>query len=128
MRKQKKIFVTNDDKELYYDLFEDWSLIESSFAQQYGIRLRKEQMSWDEFCSLLSGLKSDTPLGTIVSIRSETNKEILKNFTMEQKKIRNQWANRKSNKVNDMEKYNHDMKMFEKMFASLAKVGGNDEH
>lgn len=28
-------------------------------------------MSWGEFCSLLSGLMPDTPLGQIVGIRSE---------------------------------------------------------
>lgn len=83
-------------------------------------------MSWDEFTSLLSGLKPDTPLGNIVSIRSETNKDILKSFTPEQKKIRNDWQRRKAKTVTDMNKYNSDMKMFEKMFESLAKVGGKN--
>lgn len=88
MRKQKNDFANPTNKEdPFYDIFEDWTLIESSFAQQYGIRLRKEEMSWDEFSSLLSGLKPDTPLGNIVSIRSETNKDILKHFTKEQKKL-----------------------------------------
>ena len=99
-------------------------MIESSFAQQYGIRLRKESMSWDEFSSLLSGLKPDTPLGNIVSIRSEKNKDILKNFTPEQKKIRSEWQKRKAKVISDVDKYNQDMKMFEKMFENLAKVGG----
>lgn len=81
-------------------------------------------MSWDEFSSLLSGIKPDTPLGNIVSIRSETNKDILKNFTPEQKKIRNDWHRRKAKMITDMDKYNNDMKMFEKMFENLAKVGG----
>lgn len=87
MRKQKNDFVTSNSNDLYYDIFEDWSLIESSFAQQYGIRLRREiDMTWDEFCTLLSGLKPDTPLGNIVSIRSETDKDILKHFTPQQKR------------------------------------------
>ena len=55
MRKQKNDFVTSNSNDLYYDIFEDWSLIERSFAQQYGIRLRREiDMTWDEFCTLLS--------------------------------------------------------------------------
>lgn len=81
-------------------------------------------MSWDEFRSLLSGLKPDTPLGNIVSIRSETDKDILKNFTPEQKKIRSDWQRRKSKQITNIEQYNKDMKMFEKMFENLAKAGG----
>ena len=81
-------------------------------------------MSYDEFCTLLSGLKPDTPLGSIVSIRSETDKDIIKHFTPQQKKIRNDWTKRNVKKVVDMEQYNNDMKMFEKMFENLAKAGG----
>ena len=76
----------------WYDLFEDWNLIEASFASQYGIRLRSENdMSWAEFSTLLNGIMPKTPLGNIVSIRSEEDEEILKNFTPEQKKIRDEW-------------------------------------
>ena len=60
-------------------------MIEASFNKQYGIRLRNEpDMSWDEFCTLLAGLMADTPLGQVVTIRSEDDKEVLKNFTKEQ--------------------------------------------
>ncbi len=51
----------------YYDLFEDWDLIVSSFLTQYGLRIRTkefETVSWDEFCSLLAGIAPETPLGT----------------------------------------------------------------
>lgn len=76
----------------WYDLYEDWDLIDASFAAQYGIRLRAEtEMSWGEFCTLLSGLMPETPLGQIVCIRSESNKDILKNFTPDQHQIRNEW-------------------------------------
>ena len=128
MRKWRNSFATPNynNNDVFYDLHEDWALIESSFAQQYGIRLRKEYhtMSYDEFCTLLSGLKPDTPLGSIVSIRSETDKDIIKYFTPQQKKIRNDWAKRQVKKVVDVEQYNNDMKMFEKMFENLAKAGG----
>ena len=103
-------------------------MIEASFAQQYGIRLRKEkEMSWDEFTTLLSGLNPETPLGNIVSIRSETNKDILKHFTPQQKKIRSEWAKRTA-KSTDSKQYINDMKMFEQMFRSMAKVGENNGH
>lgn len=69
---------------------------------QYGIRLRNEpDMSWGEFQILLIGIMPKTPLGQIVSIRSEEDKEMLKNFTKEQHRIRNEWRNR-VNPIRDM--------------------------
>lgn len=107
----------------WYDLRSDWVLIEASIAKQYGIRLRKElDMPWGEFCTLVSGLMSDTPLGQMVSIRSETDKNIIKNFTPEQRKIRNDWILRKvNNKLNDKNQLDKDMEnlanVFKKMFS-----------
>lgn len=83
-------------------MFEDWDLIEASFAMQYKIRLREEEnMTWGEFCTLLKGIMPKTPLGQIVSIRSEEDKDTLKNFTNDQKQIRNDWRN-KNNPVEDL--------------------------
>lgn len=48
-------------------------------------------MSWDEFSTLLAGIMPETPLGQIISIRSETDPDILKSFNSEQKRIRNEW-------------------------------------
>ena len=80
---------SNDD--VWYDLYEDYPLIEASFLEQYGIRLSETDMSWREFSNLLACLSADTALGRIVSIRSENDPEILKNFTKGQKDIRNEW-------------------------------------
>ena len=89
----------------WYDLFEDWELIDASFTAQYGIRLRNEpDMSWDEFCTLLSGIMPKTPLGQIISIRSEEDKNMLKSFTEEQHKIRNEWRSRQLEEMTDEEK------------------------
>lgn len=86
-------------QEAYYDIFDDWSLIEASFQTQYGIRLRTEDdMSYQEFCSLLSGIMPDTPLGQIVSIRAEKDSKKLKNFTKEQRRIWREWRMRKNKK------------------------------
>ena len=62
--------------------------------EQYGIRLSEVNMSWREFVDLLSCISADTPLGKIISIRSETDGEVLKNFTPAQNKIRNEWLER----------------------------------
>lgn len=89
----------------WYDLFEDWELIDSSFTAQYGIRLRNEpDMTWDEFCTLLSGIMPKTPLGQIVSIRSEEDEEMLKSFTREQHKIRDEWRSKQLEEMTDEEK------------------------
>lgn len=48
-------------------------------------------MSYSEFCSLLSGIMPDTPLGQIVSIRAEKDVNVIKAFTNEQRRIRNEW-------------------------------------
>lgn len=40
---------------------------------------------------MISGLNADTPLGRIVSIRAEDDPEILKTFTKDQKRIRNEY-------------------------------------
>ena len=64
MRKWKNDFNTINETELWYDLEEDWPLIEASLAKQYGIRIRKEidTMDYAELCNFISGLMPDTPL------------------------------------------------------------------
>ena len=41
---------------------------------------------------MVSGLMDDTPLGRVVGVRSETDKDIIKNFTPEQRAIRDEWS------------------------------------
>lgn len=115
------IFVKRKEENKWYDLFEDWELIEASFLTQYGIRLRfVDDMSWNEFCTLLSGIMTKTPLGQIVSIRAEEDKDILNNFTEEQHKIRNEWRNRNNTTIEmtDEEKAQK-VKEFEQIMASM---------
>ena len=99
MRKWRNDFQNNDES--FYDLIDDFDLIESSFAQQYGIRLRMEidTMKWGEFSSLLSGLNGDTPLGNIVRIRSENDPKVIKNFTENEKRIRSKWLNKNAKEI-----------------------------
>lgn len=51
-------------------------------------------MKWAEFNALLIGIGPDTPLGRIVSVRAEEDKDVLKYFTAEQNRIRNEWRTR----------------------------------
>lgn len=121
-KKHKNDFV-NSNNDDYYDIVDDWRLIEASFFKQYGIRLRQiNDMPWDEFCSYLSGIMPDTPLGNVVQIRSEDDKEILKNFTPEQKRIRSEWRNRMAKNI-DKKQAEDAIEMFKNMFKELANGG-----
>lgn len=65
------------------------------------MRLSKEMetMKWDEFRDLLVGIGPETPLGRIVAIRAENDKEVLKHFSQEQHRIRNEWRCRRAVKI-----------------------------
>ena len=76
-------------------------------------------MTWDEFSELLSGLSPDSPLGRIVQIRLETDKEILKHFTPSQRKIKAQWQNRQAKAVSP-EKLNEALESFKQAFINMT--------
>ena len=79
-------------------------------------------MPWHEFVDLLSGLGPETPLGRIVSIRLEDDDEVLKRFTKEQHKIRNEWQ--KNIAANRSEE---ETKVFlSAMQKALSKMAGGD--
>jgi hypothetical protein len=105
-------------------LIDDYDLVVSSFQTQYGLRLAREihEMPWEEFKQLLSGIGPETPLGRIVAIRSETDKEILKHFSKEQRRIRNEWLQRRAKTVSesDMQQI---LEGFKQAFVSMAGGG-----
>lgn len=119
-RKWRNDFQNNNES--YYDLIDDFALIESSFAQQYGIRLRNEieTMKWGEFSSLLSGLNGDTVLGNIVRIRSEKDPKVIKDFSRSEKEIRSKWLNKNVKQVSRKD-YEQAMEGFKNMFKAMAK-------
>ena len=109
----------------YYDLFEDWDLIISSFMTQYGLRIRTkefETVSWDEFRSLLAGLDPETPLGRVVAIRSETDDNVIKHFTTDQRRIYDNWRKHQMERMTP-EAYDREMEGLERMFAALCGGG-----
>lgn len=77
-------------------------------------------MGWDEFKSLLAGIDPETPLGRIVAIRAETDKDVIKNFNKDQKRIYNEWRNRKVESMTPAT-YEQEMADLEKMFAQLCR-------
>lgn len=43
----------------------------------------------------------DTPLGSIVSIRAEKDPKVIKDFTKDQRKIRNDWILKRNKKMRE---------------------------
>lgn len=78
-------------------------------------------MPWFEFKALMNGLSPNTPLGRIVAIRKESDKDVLKNFSNEQKRIRNEWRSRTAKNKTDEER---DVFIEEMKQAFIQMAGG----
>jgi hypothetical protein len=76
-------------------------------------------MRADEFKDLLSGLPADCPLGKIAQIRLEDDKDVLKEFTPQMRKIRADWLNRKAKAVS-AKAADAAMEEFKQMFIKMA--------
>ena len=77
-------------------------------------------MKWYEFRALISGLNGETPLGRVVCIRAEEDKDILETFTKDMHSIRNKWRTKQAKKKDpqDTERFLEEMK---NIFISMAK-------
>lgn len=81
-------------------------------------------MPWLEFCTLVGGLMPDTPLGQVVGIRSETDVEIIRNYSTDQNRIHDDWQKRlANNKLEDKIKLEKDMEAMSLMLASMFGKG-----
>lgn len=87
---------------------------------QYGIRLTDDELPWGEFIALLAGIMPETPLGQVVSIRAENDPEIIKCFTDEQRRIRDEWRGRKCSSMS-AENYDKAMAQFSAFFRGMVK-------
>lgn len=71
---------------------------------------------------------NDTPLGQYISIRSEKDKEVIKKFSSNERKIYDQWRKRiVSNKINSLtvEEKQREVLAFQKvMKETFSKKGG----
>ena len=76
-------------------------------------------MKWAEFKQLLIGIGPDTPLGRIVSIRAEDDPEVLKHFTVEQHRIRNEWQSKRAKKITETQLFDI-LEQLKNAFAAMA--------
>ncbi|MGX8702075.1 hypothetical protein [Caproiciproducens sp.] len=71
-------------------------------AKQYGVLpSEQENLKYSDWSKMVSGLMDDTPLGRVVGVRSETNKDIIKNYTKEQRAVRDEWPRFLASRVKD---------------------------
>lgn len=73
---------------------------------------------------------NDTPLGQVVRIRSESNKDIIKNFTSYEKELRREWNEFRSTRT--VEKATEQDKLevanyFRNIFANMLGNGGEKQ-
>lgn len=60
-------------------------------------------MDWDEFSDLLAGLTDKTPLVQVAQIRTENDREALKEFSKEQLRMRSEWQRKRASKISKRE-------------------------
>lgn len=73
---------------------------------------------------MLSGLTAETPLGLVVSTRAEDDPEIIKSFSKEQKRVRNEYK-RKVAKQKSSNEVTSAINSFKDAFIKLA--GGHND-
>lgn len=102
-------------------------LIEQSIAKQYGVLpSRQGELHYADWAKLVSGLMEDTPLGCVVAIRSERDRNVLRGFTPAQREIRAEWRDfvaEKQARQGETEMYKKQMKELEQMMAGLFGGG-----
>ena len=96
-QRKRRDFRSSDS---WYDLTFDAVLIEQSIAKQYGLLPAQQgEISWQDWQKLVSGLMDDTPLGRVVAVRSEEDRERIQQFSPWQQQIRAEWAAFRANQM-----------------------------
>lgn len=100
-------------------------LIEQSIAKQYGVLpSEQKEMKYSDWAVLVAGIMHDTPLGQVVNIRRETDYNVIRKFSAEQKKIYNDWQKFIYSNKTEAELVQQ-QNMLEKMLSSMfGKKGG----
>ena len=81
-------------------------------------------MKWDEFRALIGGISPKTALGRVVSIRAEEDQEVLKSYTPDMHKIRNEWRTRIAKARSPQET----LDFLESIKQTLIQMAGGEEN
>lgn len=100
----------------YYDY------IVPTFLEVYGIDLIDDDIPFPKFLVYLSGLTRGA-LIKIIELRTETNKEILKNYSKSQKKMWEEWQERKyEEKEENKKKYTYED--YARAYGRFSRITG----
>lgn len=81
-------------------------------------------MSWAEFRQLLTGISPDTALGRVVAIRTETDEDMLKYFTPDQRRIRAEWMGKQAKAKTEAETRD----FLEQIKQAFIRMAGGGQH
>lgn len=113
----------NQNSNDWYDMEYDRILIEQSIAKQYGVLPSKqENLHYSDWSKMVSGLMDDTPLGRVVGVRSETDKDIIKNYSQEQRAVRDEWSRFLASRVKGKEFTKSDEADWYKQMAEMERA------
>lgn len=73
-----------------------------------------------EYLKLLGGLMADTPLGEVVQIRAETDRERIAKMTVTEKRIRSEWQAFKARRSLKENKPTMSVGQLQRILSSLA--------
>lgn len=119
-RRRKRTPFPSPNSEVWYDLEHDAELITQSVAKQYKLLpSEQEKIHYSEWLLLVGGLMEDTPLGQIVLIRKEKDRDRIKRFTPYEMRIHNEWRSFRTKKMLLNAKPEDFSKQFEKMFSAM---------
>lgn len=119
-RRRKRTPFPSPNSEVWYDLEHDAELITQSVAKQYKLLpSEQEKIHYSEWLLLVGGLMEDTPLGQIVLIRKEKDRDRIKRFTPYEMRIHNEWRSFRTKKLLANAKPEDFSKQFEKMFSAM---------
>lgn len=79
----------------------------------------QEDISVSEYRKLLVGIMGNTPLGEVVRIRAETDRETIEQMTVQEKKIRSEWQKFRTSQ-NQTPQITISLEQFQQMMKSLA--------
>ena len=91
--------------------------------KEYGVAPREYgTITFQEFKALLAGMGPNTALGRVVSIRSETDQEIIRGFSGDQLRIYSTWQNRMAENVKEQNLND----FLDNMLAMFTNMGKED--
>lgn len=73
-----------------------------------------------EYRKLLAGIMHDTPLGYVISVRSEKDPKKIREMTNAEKDIRRKWQRFRAAKAESVQQYTMTLEQFQQLFKNLA--------